>query len=98
MSFDEAFLKTYGLRGSEVSDLMPKVPSENVISHRLLEKDYFCFFCHQSMEEFLAACLHHCRNETQVVQIIHEAPVQKWLLVRSHQISFRYFIEFSDST
>ena len=56
MSFDEKYLNEHGLTADEVFDLMAKVPIENMMCHRLLEKDFFYFFCHQSMEEFLAAC------------------------------------------
>ena len=56
MSFDKTYLKKYGLSAKEVADLISKVPPDSTLPNRILEEDFLYFFCHQSMQEFLAAC------------------------------------------
>ena len=53
--FYKSDLDRFGVSADEVQDLMTKVPGNNLFSRHLMEGDFTFFFCHQSMQEFLAA-------------------------------------------
>lgn len=53
--FKETDLKVFALSAKEVQDLMTKVPGDNLLSRHLMQGNFNFYFCHQSIQEFLAA-------------------------------------------
>ena len=65
---------------------MSKVPPDSTLPNRILEEDFLYFFCHQSMQEFLAACfiaemkLKKFKSFT-AIEIMGEKAFEYWAVV-----------------
>ena len=56
MTFEVEHLKEHGLTREQVIDVMSEVPKETMHPGLLMEGDLILIFCHQTLQEFLAAC------------------------------------------
>ncbi|XP_039269819.2 NACHT, LRR and PYD domains-containing protein 14-like [Styela clava] len=78
-------LEKVALRYEDVQDLVVTVPSQSKskISHRFVEGSNVIFFCHQSVQETLAA-LHVCQMGPQAFEefVHHDMNKPRWSIVR----------------